>query len=194
MKRTKSGSLQLSIEAIVVLIIAITVLGLGLSFVKSLFGGTMNKLTSISDSLGEEDKRTLTDSGADITFLTSDIRVSGKDESVNFAIRNNRRTTLNFRIKDGFNCTDAIGKPEDFGLGAGDVLGKKTKIPMYIAFSTFEFREVSAGKSDVIPLAIAVDSTAPPTVYSCKLNLTIADSTNRVIGDYAIKGFNIIKQ
>ena len=41
----KKGSLTLSINAIVVLILAITMLGLGLSFMRNIFGGATEEFT-----------------------------------------------------------------------------------------------------------------------------------------------------
>ncbi|RMD58293.1 hypothetical protein D6825_01335 [Candidatus Woesearchaeota archaeon] len=50
----KRGALELSITAIVVLIIAITVLGLGIAFIKNLFGGATSQ---IEEQLGQVQQR-----------------------------------------------------------------------------------------------------------------------------------------
>lgn len=120
-RRAKRGSLSLSINAIVVLILAITMLGLGLAFIRGLFGGAVQKLTDIYGSLGEEDKKTLMASQEPISFLQSDIKVSGREVNVPFAIRNVRGDKLGLRIKDNFFCFDAIGVPK---TGMNSVLGK----------------------------------------------------------------------
>ena len=192
----KRGSLQLSIEAIVVLIIAITVLGLGLSFVKSLFGGTFEKLKGISEQLSEEDRRSLENSQFEITLLTSEITVTGKDVGLNFAIRNNRRSTVKFQLQGkeadrrAFTCFDVI---------ADDTIRTRvrdTANPI-IKFDTFPDIKVDAGKSAVIPLKISVEATAPPTIYACKLELKIIEEpAGQVVPAqiYSTKEFSIIKQ
>ena len=62
--KKKRGSLQLSINAIVILILAITMLGLGLSFIKGIFGGTVEKLKGIEKQLAEEERKTLGPGGS----------------------------------------------------------------------------------------------------------------------------------
>tara|TARA_Y100000310_G_scaffold183350_1_gene183475 strand:- start:2455 stop:2994 length:540 start_codon:yes stop_codon:yes gene_type:complete len=48
--RRKRGSLALSINAIVILILAITMLGLGLTFIRGLFTSAEGKITEIADA------------------------------------------------------------------------------------------------------------------------------------------------
>ena len=141
-KHLKLGSLQLSIEAIVVLIIAITVLGLGLSFVKTLFGGTFEKLSGISEQLGEEDKRALMNSPAEITMLTTELHVSGKDVGLNVGVRNNRKSKLIFILKDGLKCFDYIGATDQ---------AAKDQLPQLIKFDTFVDKEIGPSQSAIIP-------------------------------------------
>ena len=173
-RKVKLGSLQLSIEAIVVLIIAITVLGLGLSFIRKLFTGTTEKLAGISDQLSEEDRRGLEQSQQEISLLTSDLKVAGKDLDLNFAIRNNRKDEVTFQLQDNskaaleraFYCYDLISDD----TGARDSLKGEGK---FIRFDTFPSIAVKAGKSQVIPLKVTVDADAPTTVYQCRLDLKI---------------------
>ncbi|MEK6960622.1 MAG: hypothetical protein AABX47_05590 [Nanoarchaeota archaeon] len=120
-KHSKRGALDLSINAIVVLILAITMLGLGLAFIRGLFGGAVEKLTGIYASLSEEDKKTLMASQEPITFLQSDIQVSGREVNIPYAIRNVRGDKIGLKIKDNFFCFDAIGVPK---TGMNAVLGK----------------------------------------------------------------------
>lgn len=121
-KRSKRGALDLSINAIVVLILAITMLGLGLAFIRGLFGGAVQKLTDIYGSLNEEDKKTLMTSQEQVTFLQSDIQVSGRSVNIPFAIRNVRGSRIGLKIKNNFFCFDAIGVPKQ--AGQNSVLGR----------------------------------------------------------------------
>jgi len=174
-KNQKKGSLQLSINAIVILILAITLLGLGLGFIKGMFKGTLGKLTKIEQQLGEEERKTLLDSSAEITFLTSRVQVEGRETELNLAIRNNRPNWLNFAVLEGFSCFDAIGK--EAAENAGD----------WITFETYETRIIEATKSDIIPLKVSVSPDAKPTIYSCMLDLKLLGegNTRSDIADYA---------
>lgn len=56
--RNKKGDLSLSVNAIVILVLAITMLGLGLSFIRTMFGKTTGKLGSVIESTDLETKPT----------------------------------------------------------------------------------------------------------------------------------------
>jgi len=191
-RKSRKGSLQLSINAIVILILAITMLGLGLSFIKGIFGGTVEKLKGIEKQLAEEERKTLLESYEEITFLQTRIDVEGKSQSLNFAIRNNRAYDVTYRIlgddpqgEPTFKCFDALGS---------DAKAKLLQDPKMIAFETYETRFVEQGKSDVIPLKINIKAAADPTIYSCVFSLFIetAESEPTAAGTlYSKKRFEI---
>jgi len=194
---TKKGSLSLSINAIVVLILAITMLGLGLAFIRNLFGGAVGKLQDIYAGLSEEDKTTLAASQDEITLLQSDLKVSGREVQVPFALRNIRADKIGLRIRKNFYCFDAIGVPKTgtptnqlannvlnqiyFGQAGGVVSVDTAKIETdlksqngltlpttpWITFLTYDDRDLPQAKSDVLPLTVRVAAGAPPTTYSC---------------------------
>ena len=171
-KRTKKGSLQLSINAIVILILAITMLGLGLSFIKGIFGGTVEKLKGIQTQLAEEERKQLQESAEEITFLTTRIAVSGREKAINFALRNVLGDDTKFGISTA--CSDSLeGTPEDM-----------TKI----VFKTYEFRTLDATKSDVLPMVIEIGAGTTPTIYSCEMTITNEDEQGTI---YATKRFEI---
>src|SRR3989338_9645875 len=68
MRFNKKGSLELSIQAIVIVVIAFTVLGLGLGFVKSQLGGLQKTASEVQSKIKEQ--------------ILEDMRVSGKKVSV----------------------------------------------------------------------------------------------------------------
>ena len=172
LKSSKRGSLQLSINAIVILILAITMLGLGLSFIKGIFGGTVSKLKGIEKQLAEEERKTLSESYNEVTFLQTRIEIEGKSKSFNFAVRNNRAYDVNYLILG----TDPV--TGDSTMRCFDALGKEAKIklladPSLINFETYETRFVDAGKSDIIPLKMNIKAAADPSIYSCEFSLYI---------------------
>lgn len=166
---SRKGSLNISVEAIVILILAITMLGLGLTFMRTMFGGTTKELEDFMKGLGEQRKQALLESEDTITFETTDIELDGTTTKTLFGIRNNRGGELEFTIKEGFTCYDAI-----------DSEGKQWIDK--ITFETFGTRTIDPGKSEVLPLIISIPAAATPTTYSCHLSLVVE-------GDEEVKEF-----
>lgn len=82
----KKASLELSVNAIVILIIAITMLGLGLAFIKMLFGGATDKLAAIV----EEEQEPNAPSAADPISLSRTVVLTspGKDVGMKVSLYN----------------------------------------------------------------------------------------------------------
>jgi len=158
----KKASLEISITAVVVLIIAIVMLGLALGFIRTFFGGTVGELEEITQQLGEQTRNELLASPQQITFLTSRINVVGREKDLSFAIRNVRQNDIVFKITT--QCFDAIG-PESLRASA----------QAFVGFATFQTAEVEGGKSDVLPLKITMDAAATPTIYKCEMILDIEE-------------------
>ena len=64
----KRGSLELSVNAIVVIILAITLLGLGLAFMKNLFSSTTDQFKAINEDLKNTLIKDLKETGGRIVF------------------------------------------------------------------------------------------------------------------------------
>ena len=95
----KRGALQLSINAIVVLILAITMLGLGLSFIKNIFGKATQEFEEVGgvihDQLIEQMKET--DKIVDLSGAVYEIE-PGKKQIVYIAFKNDQSSQKNFTI------------------------------------------------------------------------------------------------
>jgi len=173
----KRGSLQLSINAIVILILAITLLGLGLAFIKGIFGGTVGRLTDIEKSLGQQERNELLSSAKEITLKLTEVDVKGREAVFNMALRNNRPEAHRFDISgevdigdttSGFVCFDAIGKAAKERLIERNERGN----PL-ISFETFETVELEGAKARVLPVIITVEPDAVPTTYSWRVRAFI---------------------
>jgi hypothetical protein len=85
----KKGALQLSINAIVVLILAITILGLALTFITSMFESSMGDFDKIDEEQKAEAIAKLTSSNKLLTFKSNKMEVtSGNPQDFYFAVRN----------------------------------------------------------------------------------------------------------
>ncbi|PIO06941.1 hypothetical protein COT47_02130, partial [Candidatus Woesearchaeota archaeon CG08_land_8_20_14_0_20_43_7] len=95
----RKGSLNLSINAIVVLILAITMLGLGLGFMKKMFGATTDQFTDVADQMKEQLMDDLKGSSERLALNKVDMNVKkGTDKEIYFAIRNDEVTTSSLDV------------------------------------------------------------------------------------------------
>lgn len=176
----KKADLSLSINAIVVLILAITMLGLGLAFIKGQFGGVANKLGAMTEQIDAGQKAELEGSPDRITFRTTDFEIKrGTNKELFFAVRNNLGSTETF-VVNGFACTDAI----DAAAKAALVSSTSTKP---IVFEGLASKSLADGSSFVFPLVIKVNAGAIPTTYSCALTIINPKAAAQTDPPYAVK-------
>ncbi|MFP4112168.1 MAG: hypothetical protein ACLFPQ_01200 [Candidatus Woesearchaeota archaeon] len=152
----KKGSLNLSINAIVVLIMAITMLGLGLAFISGTFGGATGKLNKLMAGLSDNEKAELEASADRITMAASTLEVQkGKSEDFFYAIRNDENGDLAVAAIE-VKCDRSLEGP----VGTGD-----------ISFSTFVPNILPPADSQVLPLQIKPSSGAKTTNYGCYIKV-----------------------
>ena len=180
----KKGSLNLSVNAIVVLILALTMLGIGILFIKTIFGGLIEETAGFTKELSEQQKEEMLGSADEITFKLTDIDMKERKVTIPVAIRNSRTSARAFVIEEGFACTDAVDDRAADAIVAN---------PDLIKFDSFATRTLDGGKSDIIPLTIEIDASAIQTIYSCSFNLKFAeDAEDDVAGSiYSSKQFTI---
>lgn len=177
MKLSKKADLSLSINAIVILILAITMLGLGLAFIKGQFGGVTSKLGAMTEQIDAGQKAELENSPDRITFRTTDFEIKrGTNKELFFAVRNNLDVSKEFTV-NGFACTDAIDATAKTSLNAN---------PKPITFEGLEKKTLDSGSSFAFPLIIKVNAGAIPTIYSCAFTIAHPVETGKV---YAVKEF-----
>lgn len=88
MKFNKKAALELSITAIVVLIIAITVLGLGIGFIKKQFGAGTELVTKELSNIKEQLKEQVRTGGELLVFSVPENVNIGKPQGVIIGVRN----------------------------------------------------------------------------------------------------------
>src|SRR3990167_5104458 len=111
MRTNKKAALELSITAIVVLIIAITVLGLGIGFIKKQFGaGTSlveKELSNIKDQLKEQVR-----TGGELLVFSVPEQVSiGKPQGTIIGVRNTLANTRELKDRVCFRVEVRCIKP-----------------------------------------------------------------------------------
>ncbi len=94
MRWNKKGALELSITAIVVLIIAITVLGLAIFFIKNLFKGGTEIFTSELAKIKDQLRKNIEETGEPVVFSKGTELEAKRGEKVDFyiGVRNSDQT------------------------------------------------------------------------------------------------------
>ncbi len=197
---TKKASLNLSINAIVVLILAITMLGLGLGFMKTMFGQAVGEFENVAGEMKNRIVDELESSDERLTFNNIEIDLKrGGSKDVFFGLKNDEGNEKTFTI-----TTDIVTDINSFvgaggqatgagvicftnfeGHNSGKIMGDATNSPQ-IKFNTVKERFLEAGDIAVLKLNVQATSSAELSTFSCAM-ATSHDGTSV----YAIKYFNI---
>ncbi len=155
----KKGSLSLSINAIVVLILAVTMLGLGLLFMNNMMGSSMDQLSSVADSIKDQMIERIRSGNEKLVFDSNDFEVkrSGQEEYY-YGVLNQLQQQESFHIY--FGCDDAMSDEEM----------EKSTINEYVDFDYIP-RTIPLGKNeiDVQKVLIRVSPQAKATTYRCAI-------------------------
>jgi len=144
----KKGSLELSINAIVILILAITMLGLGLGFMKGLFSKTTKQLGEVGEDIKAQMIEQLRTSSAKLTLREEDVNIPRSEtKDVYFAIKN-------VELSQSFGVTATCTKALE-----GTELGNLATI---IADDALDESAVAVGK-----MIIKIDANAARTTHLC---------------------------
>lgn len=169
----KKNGLEIGVNAIVVLVFAVTVLGLGLAFIK----GSFNQITSnfgdvnnaVKNQITEEIKST--DSLLAFDVVDLDVKRSKSTEAY-FGVKNALDSDLSFKIKGGgVLADDGSWTTKESVIACFDAIETTARATAYrdITFDTFENIRIAKGEVAVSKLIIRVSSAAKPTTYSCAM-------------------------
>ena len=160
----KKGSMQLGINAIVILIMALAILGLGMTFITKLFGGSSNKFSNIIDS---SELPFNADSSNPLMFEATDVTVkAGKNTKLKAAVYNFLSGEAEVIIGD------TEGK---YFVCQGDENGD---IIMLSGMQT-----VSSGEQGAFALIIKAGDTAETGTYICTVTATLDPTSGEGEGD-----------
>ncbi len=154
-KLGRKASLELSINAIVVLILAITMLGLGLGFMRSTFGSTTSEFKKVSKEVEKQliDRLKQAEEQVSLSVFSVEMEKNTK-ETILMGIRNNLGCSgpATFQITvDRDNCR-AIGVGADNMCNEGKVV-----------VTTFDDQIVASNDVGIVPINIKTGSTVVPS-------------------------------
>ena len=184
MSFNKRASLEISIQAIVIVVLAMTILGLGLGFVRGLFkdiGGTTTQVTEqvkqkILDDLITGDKK--------VSFPSTEITLDkGGSTVLTIGVRNKGDQPLNYRVQ-----FTPISGPD--GAGGTTPITDPTEIEGWFQYSSGSVYKLTAAESDVRNIRISIPNSAFAGSYF--FTFEIKDDLAATDDVYAQKDFFIV--
>jgi len=198
---SKKASLDLSINAIVILILAITMLGLGLGFIKNTFSKTTEQFEEVGSDFKNQLIDAIKESNERLVFNKYDIEVKkGASKEFYIGINNDLNMVYDFSLLDfsGENSARVyrLGGPNDDVAGqwvsGGSTIecydniiaetGEEESILAYsqtaVNFETFTERNIGSNDISVIKVIIDVPSTSKATTYSCGMVIACPEGSD----------------
>lgn len=182
-RMNKKGSLELSIQAIVIVVIAFVVLGLGLGFVRSQFADIQKTSTSVQEQISQQILEDLRTGNKPLSFPASKLTLGTKEESVQaIGVKNTGDSplelTVGFQVKAQEEFKDF---QSEVALEFTTISGEKTIAKILWDDSAQPFK---AGESKVIPVTI----TAPDKIGNYLFKVIVYDAEGK---EFASKTFFI---
>ncbi|MEM4254024.1 MAG: hypothetical protein QXR48_01400 [Candidatus Woesearchaeota archaeon] len=166
MRWNKKGALELSITAIVVLIIAITVLGLAIFFIKNLFKGGTEIFTGEMAKIKDQLRKNIEESGDPVVFSKGTELEAKRGEKVDFyiGVRNSDQSYPSKCYRISMRCKtpltpDSTCTPEgnDVIVGGHDV-GTANWFPRLL-------KQFEVKRNDIEVLPVTMQVIGAPDTY-----------------------------
>lgn len=186
MRWNKKGALELSITAIVVLIIAITVLGLAIFFIKNLFKGGTEIFTSELAKIKDQLRKNIEETGEPVVFSKGSELEAKRGEKVDFyiGVRNSDQTTLARCYRVSMKCIKPFSKDSTCttaGIDPVIVGGYAVESDNWFPRLLEEF-EVKKNDIEVLPVTMQVIGS--PDTYLMEMEVYQADNDCVTPGDF----------
>ncbi len=177
----KKAALELSINAIVVLILAITILGLGIGFIRSQFGSLQKQFTGVSKEIETQLLDKIRTSGELLVFNVETIDAkTGVSDTLYMGIKNTLTPAEGSKsvcfaisikcikaLKDDSKCADDVANNAVVGGYAGPEDTKSTGASWFSIFDTVDIKE---GTVSVYPVKYQI-AKAKADTYIMELSV-----------------------
>jgi hypothetical protein len=180
-KLKRKGSLQLSINAIVILILAITILGLGLGFIKKQFGSLGEQFESVSAEIKGEIIEKIRASGELLVFNKVEIDAAiGKPDTFYVGVKNTGGEPNCFRtyvqcIRALKGSCDPAQPGVPVAVGGIDIMNTQAT-PDNEWFSLFDEVDIGGGDVGVFPVTLQIPGRVNPDTYLLSYEVFKSDS------------------
>ena len=172
----KKASLNLSINAIVVLILAITMLGLGLTFMRNIFGGATKEFTKVSGEVEKQMIDQMKQSTKVVTLSRPKVELKvGEADQIFVGLKNVEQGAKDFKIKapatGGTQCLSIGSITCEYSGGWSDLLLDT----IYDKIITVESGEVT-----VLPINLEANTQADPGTCYCTLVVDVGGEEKKI--------------
>ncbi len=157
MRLNKKAGMQISINTIIILILAIAILGVGLNFIKNMLDPTFEQINQINEKLKDEMIAELRESNDRLT-----LRIEDKE------MKKNEKSKLYFAIKNELQDVDG---GTEFGINFGCIsAASHDAVPEDdISFEFIDLtEELKEDEIEVGAVKIIINPSAKSTMYRCK--------------------------
>jgi hypothetical protein len=183
----KKAALELSINAIVIVILAMTLLGLGLGFVRNMFRDIGDTTTQVQDQMKEQILDDLRRGDKKLSFPSQRLDIEGGEEEViAVGVKNTDAAGLDFKI-----CMSEIVGETEIPISSIQSLTTSNTAP-YAFFWDTTTQILSAGEANVYGITIKADNSATGTrLFKIKIldkddSITNTTAANPRCGDSAV--------
>jgi hypothetical protein len=175
---SKKGSLNLSINAVVVIVLAITMLGLGLAFIRGMFAKGLGSVAEQFDEIEQQRVDSLIEKCDEELCLEKRTvnMVKSDEEHVFLVVYNKFDCPLDGSGTNGvaeISVGGVQGGNQNFGPAACDIIGGVGTAGNCndIMIQTLETKPVGVKQKEAVRLIIKTRNTAKPTVYHYPVSL-----------------------
>jgi len=172
----KKGDLSLSINAIVILILAITMLGLGLAFMRGTFGKVTAQFGEVSGEVQKDMINRLKTSGDNLVLSAYEAEIpQGNTKELYLAIRNDLDSKATFYIdrakESASTCAEGVDTTNCcITMSAGSQCAD-------ITLSTFPRITLESGQTEVMKVKISVHPRAARDSYSLPVHVEAPEAS-----------------
>ena len=179
MRFNKKASLEISIQAIVIVVLAMTLLGLGLGFIRGMFKNITSTTQDVTEQVRQRVLDDLISGDKKVSFPKTEIGVDkGGSEVLTVGVRNKKDTPLHYKIR-----FSPISGPEGQPFSIDN--------PTWFQFAQSEVYILSAADAEVRNIRLSMPTGTPSGSYFLTFDV-IDDDLQPPNNIYAQKDFFIV--
>src|SRR3989338_4813865 len=171
----KKAALELSINAIVIVILAMILLGLGVGFIRNMFSNIGDTTTQVQDQMREQILDDLRRGDKKLSFPSASIELEpGDEEVIVIGVKNVQSSSMDFTL--GLEeITTANGVTTSTPISSSSA---PTGASKYSFFWDTNRQTLGAGEANVYPITFATTRTASGTkLFKIIVNETVVGTT-----------------
>lgn len=166
--KSKKAGLEISVNAIVILIFAVTILSLGIVFIRKIFSGVQEQFTNVAGDTKARLREELANSNARLTLELTDITIKKGDKKViAFAVKNELERSYTFTFM-GAGTITKTGEWDKEGSAITCYASAEDEVDFgKIKFKTLKSQLIKEGEVGIYNLEISVGRDVKTGIYYC---------------------------